>query len=554
MKLSPQHFTLAELFANRLFRIPEYQRPYAWESRQREDLFSDIEEVHKIDQDHFMATVVALKLAERRRIAADIFSVVDLVDGQQRLTTLIILLKAIELALDPKSNGQGKVQRELHELLVKDDEVSPVLIQTNHSTSTVMSDYLRSGKVPDREGETKAEQNILDAARECAAFVARWKGKHDLLELVVVLRTRLSVIYHELDDEATVYRVFEVLNSRGLDVKWIDKLKSQLMASIFAHVDVTGRPQALADMHFQWQEIYRKLGLEPEIGDDALRFAATWSLSKQPNRIPDEAQSAAALIDKAGTKLKDMMAVVKNLRDVVDVIHDIDQNPRLRAVAKIGHARFLAAAIRMRGLPKASEAKLLKQWEKVTFRIFGLGDSDSRHKKGEYVRFGYRIIAEQLDAKKISEGLTVLGSSHDIDKVLKDIDWSQSYENWQESLRYLLFRYDEYLAKEAGQGINEQEWALIWKNDPSNSIEHIQPQSSKSRYVHHLGNLTMVTPKTNSSMRDQTPSQKADRYRNEGIRATRLVGKWIEKSGWNQDAVKTRAEEIEKFVRIEWGD
>ena len=54
---------------------------------------------------------------------------------------------------------------------------------------------------------------------------------------IAILKNRLSLIYHQLTDEATVYRVFEVLNSRGLDVKWVDKLKSQLMARIFLHAD-----------------------------------------------------------------------------------------------------------------------------------------------------------------------------------------------------------------------------------------------------------------------------------------------------------------------------
>lgn len=45
------------------------------------------------------------------------------------------------------------------------------------------------------------------------------------------------MIYHQIDDELVVYRVFETLNSRGLNVKWIGKTKSQLMALIFEYGD-----------------------------------------------------------------------------------------------------------------------------------------------------------------------------------------------------------------------------------------------------------------------------------------------------------------------------
>ena len=60
-----------------------------------------------------------------------------------------------------------------------------------------------------------------------------------------LLRNQLSVIFHEIEDEALVYLVFEVLNSRGLDVTWFDKLKSLLMAVIFEHGDAGGRSDSV---------------------------------------------------------------------------------------------------------------------------------------------------------------------------------------------------------------------------------------------------------------------------------------------------------------------
>src|SRR5215510_4985498 len=96
MQIQPQYFSLGTLFAERLFRIPEYQRAYAWQTKQRSDLFEDILKVQEsgTDAEHFMATIVGLR---RRKInvAAHQFVEVDVVDGQQRLTTLTILLKAL---------------------------------------------------------------------------------------------------------------------------------------------------------------------------------------------------------------------------------------------------------------------------------------------------------------------------------------------------------------------------------------------------------------------------------------------------------------------------
>src|SRR4051812_8089649 len=84
MQLQPQLFNLNNLLNGRLFRIPEYQRAYSWEKKQRADLFGDIERVRASNEDHFMATIVGLTRGQKQ-IVADQFSVIEVVDGQQRL-------------------------------------------------------------------------------------------------------------------------------------------------------------------------------------------------------------------------------------------------------------------------------------------------------------------------------------------------------------------------------------------------------------------------------------------------------------------------------------
>ncbi|MGI8552724.1 MAG: hypothetical protein ACR2PL_18345, partial [Dehalococcoidia bacterium] len=72
------------------------------------------------------------------------------------------------------------------------------------------------------------------AMEECETYVASWKTKgEDLTELVSLLKNQLTCIFHEISDEALVYSVFEVLNSRGLEVSWFDRVKSMLMAIVF---------------------------------------------------------------------------------------------------------------------------------------------------------------------------------------------------------------------------------------------------------------------------------------------------------------------------------
>ena len=555
MQLNPMHLTISMLLSDRLFRIAEYQRAYAWETRQRDDFFNDIMDVKRSGREHFMATIVALA-RDVRLIGSDLYKTVEIVDGQQRITTIIIIIKAIEKYIDESTGPNVKIKRELSELLVKDDDHSLILLQTNHDSSSIFSEYIRTGVIKTGDVNSYADNNILNAIRESEKFVKKWAEEHPIIELLSIIKNKMSVIYHELVDESTVYRVFEVLNSRGLEVKWIDKLKSQLMALLYERIeDVGSRAEFVKEMHVNWQDIYRILGLRGSLGDEALRFAGTWALSSRPNRIVSQEDAVLELLRVAGTTPSTIANVGSHLKDVVKAVEALDSNVRLRAVTRISHARFVGTAVALRGFETSVTERLLSRWEKVSFKIFGLGSGDSRYEVGKYVRLGYQIATTSMPPDQIIEEIEKLGKGWRIDEILSvDGYWDNSYEGWTENLRYILYRYDEYLAEAAGVPLNATEWNKIWADDPSKSIEHIQPQSAGDEFIHHIGNLTMLPPRVNSSLKDKTPLEKASMYLACGLAATRAVGKIIQNDkGWTEKNVKERAALIDAFVRMEWG-
>lgn len=554
MRLNPQHLTVAQLMQGRMFRIPDYQRAYSWQERQRKDLFDDIREVHRSSQPHFMATVVGLA-RESRSIAAEEFNVVDLVDGQQRVTTIVILLKAIEKALNESDPVELAIKKDIARLMVKGDAHNLILLQTNHDSSDVFHSYIRNGAIRCDDVVTAADENIINAARESEKFVDYWRACSSLVELVSLIRNKLSVIYHELHDEVMVYRVFEVLNSRGLDVRWIDKTKSQLMAMIYEHVSEGTRTDGLHEMHNLWRDIYRCLGLEENLGTEALRFAGTLCADTQPSRVLSEQDASETLLRLAGNEIAKIVDSAKMLKTVVGRVVDLHKDHRRTAVTRISQARFLAVAIMLRNFDKETERELLLAWEKMTFRIFTLAGKDSRTKVGDYIRLGYEIYRDKLPSEKILDVISHLGADFEIASILDQIRWDDWYGGYNEDVRYLLYRYEEHLARKKGITINESQWAKVWAADPARSIEHIMPQSSGERYVHHLGNLTMLPPGVNSSLKDKSPQDKAARYIECGMQATIAVGRSIEHDKkWNEDEVKKRAMEIREFIATEWAE
>lgn len=561
MLLNPQHLTISNLLKGRLFRIPDYQRAYAWGRRQREDLFKDILGVKTSGRDHFMATVVCLA-RDKHRIGADEYQAVEIVDGQQRITTLVILLKAIAKKLDVEDAGESRVLREISELLVKNDDHSLILLQTNHDSSNIFMNYIRNGAIYEAEALTAADKNCLDAAGECEEFVDLWAQESDLIDLVAILRNQLSLIYHEIDDEATVYRVFEVLNSRGLDVKWIDKFKSQLMASIFEYVEPDTQRNAVQEMRVIWQEIYREVGLRDELSDWSLRFAGTLATGSKQSKILGQEAAATELIKAAGDQVRSIIGEGERLKAVVLAVSRIQQDSRLSAVTKILHARFVAVAIQLSGFNDEEKERLLGSWERVTFRIFGLGGADARNLVGEYVRLGCRIYSGEISVDEVDEDLIALGAGYQLEDILGEEGyWADCYDGWKEELRYLLFRYDEVLAKKGGIVLNKNQWNQVWTVEPGKSIEHIKPQNSEVEYLHHVGNLTMLPPGVNSALGAKPPIKKAQTYQDSGMLGTRAVGNKIlenidrsNKDPWTEEDVRARAMLIDEFVRREWGD
>lgn len=477
MDIQPRFMTLSALLANRLFRIPRYQRAYSWQKKQRDDMFEDIEALRgNGEMTHFMATVVGLR-RDIKTIVTDQYRVVDVVDGQQRLTTLVILLKAIEKHLDRTLTAEDKVGNELQELLVKQDNISLILLQTNHDKSHYFVNYLRSGERTDpREATTLADRELLSAIGHCEEFVEKW---NDRIELLRIIKNQLTFIFHEIDDEATVYTVFEVLNNRGLHVSWLDRLKSMLMAIAFQHSKGNAN-EHIDELHNIWGAIYETIGLRQGMSVEALRFAATLKSGTRPSKPLGDENSVELLVRMCGTSTAKAIELSKWLLKVATAVDKfLEDTRRSKAITSIVQARLLAVAIYLSDFSVEEKSNLLSAWEKSSFRVFGLCRKDGRTGVGEYVRLAWDVLN---DRALRSEGVTGRikdiseGKEHSIEWAILQIENENCYEGWEEELRYLLFRYEEYLAQTQGQKFSNEQWNRIWEASAANSIEHICPQ------------------------------------------------------------------------------
>ena len=569
MQLKPEYYVLGELLSLKLFRIPNYQRTYSWEKKQRSDLFNDIKDLHSHPgKHHFMATIVCLNKEIVEEFDADEYSTLDIVDGQQRLTTLIILLKALAKNLNSKTAPEKDLKKALKNLLVKGDD-RLILLQTNHDLAGIFSEYIKEGKLPDKNKiVTHADLKLQQAFNECEQFVEEWRKKHkDIVGLLKLLKNRLGFIFYTLNDEGSVYTVFEVLNSRGLEVDWLDKCKSMLMGIAFDKFKGATASEHIKTLHTTWSKIYHKLGTSKIPGHEILRFAATLKQQREPRKTLSSDASYEFFKDYCLAKSTNVLEVGNLLYDVTLHLESLYSNRRLSAVTNIAHARLLAVSIlHTDSLNKKERTNVLSCWERVSFKIFGLSRKDARTGVGDYVRLACGIHKKRIKTEKgMIEELNKISKWHPIDLAIEDLKQSDCYGGWEGDLRYFFYRYEEHLCKLENRKISPEIWGQIWSESALTSIEHIHPQTRSPSWrgklgrgrsvhennVHRLGNLVLLPPGVNSECGQKSFKEKKKIYKKNSLRMHEEI---IRCKDWTREQIEDREKNLLEWAKATWSD
>jgi hypothetical protein len=570
--IDPKYSTLQGLFADRVFRIPHYQRFYSWKKKQRDDLFDDLRKLVQTaeDQHHFMATVVCHKTVEINSIGTAQYRLYDIVDGQQRLTTLILMLKCIELDLTEGSDDR----QELGRILVKRDG-HLILLQTNNLNQHIFNRFIREGVAPaSNEITNYSDDNLLNAINDCRKFLTSWKGTRQSIDLMRLILHRLGFVVYDTEDGRVVYSLFEVLNSRGLAVDWLDKTKSVLMGKAYELSTSAAAQQAeIEALQNIWGRIYNEIAKEDIPGDEILRITATLHYGPGHGK-PRPADESLELL-RSECKLPNSPTQISDrLLGVAVKLNELYKNVQLGAVTDILQARLLAVAIKSAaGVTDDERQKLLEQWERVSFRIFGLFGKDSRAKVGDYVRIGYKIMTGDIDTRtynQIMHELHSLGSEFPVEEAIKIGLAGKNFYDSPDACRYLLWNYEEHLAKTAGPGatFDEHERSAVWRERASDSIEHIHPQTPGAgwkgkmqsstgeevpidHHVSRIGNLILLPTALNSEAKARPFTEKRIAYEKHNLRMIKEVAANEE---WTLSSIEDRETHIMAWAKTRWAD
>jgi hypothetical protein len=322
-------FTIEKLFADRVFRVPDYQRGYAWEEQQLAEFIEDVE-LLPAGRDHYTGTVVLHDREGQETSCLDEegkhYTVSDLVDGQQRLTTIVLLLDAVRremVRIESLAKLADGIRKSYVE--VRDQAGQPMhkLVLNRDCRDYFARNVL--GDQPGPEGPSIQSHRRLTAARDFfAGYLADQRKKLGagyecwLRGLRTKVVQHLKVTLYTVEDQAEVGVIFEVLNNRGKPLSELEKVKNYLL--FLASKLNMPQHQLAGEVNRAWTHVFERLMqadlTSPDAEDQLLRshwlmaydhLRKNWDGSKsikarfnlRPKEKPSQTMSAEEIVAAA---------------------------------------------------------------------------------------------------------------------------------------------------------------------------------------------------------------------------------------------------------------
>ncbi|WP_431028635.1 DUF262 domain-containing protein [Lysinibacillus sp. LZ02] len=617
--------TLNEIFNNSFYRIPDYQRGYAWQLEQLEDFWEDIENL-KEDKKHYtgLITVESIKRESVEHLEKwqdDLWMLNKgmkayyVIDGQQRLTTVIMLINAILSRFNDDEEINFEEKRDLLKrfLFQKSGQYQSFVFgyeKDNPSdeffkTKILNQASITASSVPE---ETLYTAN-LNRAKDFFEKKLKNFSKQDLALIYRKVVNNLKFNLYEIDDDLDVFITFETMNNRGKPLSKLELLKNRLIyLTTLLQEDEDDKAKLRREINDVWKTVYEYLGknkYNPLSDDNFLRNH--WIMYFKYDRSISEAYADFLLNDYFTPKNilhqnRDITIGFSEIKNYIDSIHKSIQkwfyifNPGLSPYGielkewlfklnRLGYGAFgpLILATLNKEFEEDEIVQLLKSMERFQFLVFRLTRRTSNTKNNHFYRLAndfyhdrnslsLQSIIEDIDNLTDGEDDEYYYGWFDIDKFVDFISdqykKGSGFYSWN-GLKYFLYEYELHL-KAVAQGEAKVSWDSIVKKD---SIEHILPQESgekcwadtlqgysdkqKFNILHSLGNLVVISQSKNSSLQNKCFEDKKKRRGTDGSYFGFINGSYSEiavsqYTSWTPQTILERGIILLEFMEERW--
>lgn len=542
--------TISKIFNEAIFRIPDYQRGYSWEEAHLKDFWSDLEQLDS-SKSHYTGVITLEEVPEHSWnkwdddvwiIRSKKYSPYYVVDGQQRLTTIAILIQCIieQSKSDEINFTPLEIIKRKYIYEKRSDSLAKSYIfgyeKDNPSREFLSSEIFSEKSVGHSTGEATIYTRNLRNAKNF--FCTRLENfSHTDLETIFSKVTQQLVFNaYEISKEIDVFVAFETMNNRGKPLSTLELLKNRLiyLATNIPEAEPGDGKMLRKQINDSWAVVYHNLGRNEnrQLNDDEFlrTHLASYYHAQISKDIPaDDDQlhkfmrrSFEVLDDPADfllrthfTRRRIFVNDNENARLQASDIHNYANGLRSSAetyfklstpetsgytelekqnLERIGRLRGHGAspvllAVYLREKNPKQRAQLLETYERYLFCSFIRG---GYHPRFSRINLPTDVI-KYIKAGNKTEELIKLYNNH-VEQLFKEDsvsnalhDWTKNgagYYGWR-SIRYFLYEYENYLQELSKTERVKIDWSELCAEEYGSdyvSVEHIYPQRPRSIY------------------------------------------------------------------------
>ena len=533
--------TISQILTEQIrYEIPAYQRPYSWEKGNVEQLLDDVWEAFAAnDEEYFIGSLITIEREKGR--------LYDVVDGQQRLTTLNLIFSRLRDGVDePAKSELGR--RVLPRNALTGEEETPRLTLRQRDQNFFRRHVLAGETVPEAVRKEVAKeqdapkQRIIENLEAIDSFIAQHDQK-TLKLFANYLLSRVYVVFVTTASWQSAYRLFNVLNARGMALTNADLIKNMLFARL------GGNAVRSSDLDEAWLELEEQIGIE-RLDQFMAHHRSSIVATKARKALHEEFEP---LIETAATPFTFLDEVNTSARNYLRVLRNEFEAPAarraVRSLKRVAFEEWIPPLLAFLNSPVADmrEGEFIDLLERITYQnwirrlaftarltaYFQLITAIRAGKNADDIRAIFRANANDDEFRSLLDG-EVYGRpfAHAVLLRLEEAD------------------QDESVTKDFGGKI---------------TIEHVLPQALKDTYwrerftdddhrlwLHRLGNLALLAGIKNYKAQyfpfDRKKKIYAERNNRVSFDTTKPI---LSADHWTKDLLTARqADLVEKAQRI----
>lgn len=554
--------TYRKLIGNGLtYQIPPFQRDYSWEEEQWEDLWQDILDVTSSEHDsaHYMGYLV-LQSGDEKTF--------DIIDGQQRLTTLTLIvlaaLKNLQQIIDNGEDAERNKQRyeQIRQTYVGYLDPVTLVSKTKLTLNRNNDSYFQNYIVTLRELPTrgfKASEHTLRKSfgwfhKKVSEYIKNCDGDKGIAiaRLIENMSDRLFFTVISVTDELNAYKVFETLNARGVRLSSTDLLKNYLFSVIHKENQDAHELKVLED---RWESIVSRLGSESF--PDFLR--AYW-VSR--NKSVRHAELYKAVRNTVKSR-ESVFSLLRGMEEDIDTYlalsspelsvwnENLKRHSRTLKLFSVKQVVPLLMAA-YRKLNIADFEALMRHVVVISYRYNVIGNLPPNEQEKLYQHVAQKVSLGEFNAPQMI--LSALKSIYPSDELFKSL-FTEKILNTTNTRNAKIVRFTFAEIEKHLTG-NEYDFA-----SDDYSIEHILPQSAESGWeqfddaeveamTFRLGNMCLLEKSINRDIANLPFAQKKLKLTGSTFMLTTKIA--TENTEWTPERISTRQSYLATQATAVW--